>query len=116
MSEFEQLALHPPIPPTRVLPRHPHHRRGETVVDWWSTRAARVGPPAAHEAAMPAKDRVGGDQVMATQPLGQPSDEGGKHGPVCPVHAWSWIGATEHRDLMSQHEELDVLNSGPTRR
>ena len=60
------------------------------------------------------RNRPGGsaEEAMAAQPLGQPLDEGGEHGPVGPVHAWSWVGATEHRDLMSQHEELDVLGGG----
>jgi hypothetical protein len=46
---------------------------------------------------------------MATQGLGQPSDEGGEDGPVGPVHAWSWVGAAEDGDLVPQDEELDVL-------
>jgi hypothetical protein len=61
---------------------------------------------------MPAQERVRGDQAMATKRSGQPLDEGGEHGPVCPVHAGSWVRATEHRDLMSQHEKLDVLGGG----
>ena len=61
---------------------------------------------------MPAQDRVRGDQAMATQRSGQPPDEGGEHGPVCPVQAWSWVGAAEHGDLVPQHEELDVLGGG----
>ena len=44
-----------------------------------------------YEAAMPAQDRVRGDQAMATQCSGQPPHEGGEHGPVRPVHAWSWV-------------------------
>jgi hypothetical protein len=48
---------------------------------------------------------------MATKRSEQPLDEGGEHGPVCPVHAGSWVRATEHRDLMSQHEKLDVLGA-----
>jgi hypothetical protein len=31
MAEFEQLTLDSHIPPTRVLPRHPHHQGGEHV-------------------------------------------------------------------------------------
>lgn len=112
MAELEQLPLNPPIPPPRLLPRHPHYQCGETVVDRWSTGAARVGPPSPHEAAVPAQDCVGGDQAMATEGLGQPPDEGGEHGPVCPVDAGSWVGAPEHRDLVPQHEELDVLGGG----
>ena len=61
---------------------------------------------------MPAQDRVRGDQAMATQRSGQPPDEGGEHGPVRPVQAWSWVGAAQHGDLVAQHEELDVLGGG----
>ena len=61
---------------------------------------------------MPAQDRVRGDQAMATQCAGQPPDEGGEHGPVRPVQAWSWVGAAQDGDLVAQHEELDVLGGG----
>jgi hypothetical protein len=61
---------------------------------------------------MPAQDRVGGDQAMTTQCSGQPPHEGGEHGPVRPIQAWSRVGAAKHRDLVPQHEELDVLGGG----
>ena len=60
---------------------------------------------------MPAQDRVGSDQEMATQRSGQPPHESGEHGPVRPVHAWSWVGAAQDGDLVAQHEELDVLST-----
>ena len=53
-----------------------------------------------------------GDHPVATQRSGQPPDEGGEHGPVGPVQAWSWVGAAQHGDLVAQHEELDVLGGG----
>lgn len=46
--------LDPPAPPTGILPRHQYDRHGDNVVDRWSTRAARVGPLSAYEAAVPA--------------------------------------------------------------
>ena len=58
---------------------------------------------------MPAQDRVGGDEAMATQCAGQPPREGGEHSPVRPVQARSWVGAPQDGDLVAQHEELDVL-------
>src|SRR3954451_4112577 len=61
---------------------------------------------------MPAQDRVWGDQAMATKRAWQPLDEGGEHGPVRPVHTWSWVGAAQDGDLVAQHEELDVLGGG----
>ena len=61
---------------------------------------------------MPAQDRVGGAQAMTTQRSGQPLDEGGEHGPVRPLQAGPGVGAAQHRDLVPQHEELDVLGAG----
>src|SRR4029078_8678880 len=82
------------------------------VVDRWPSGPVGVGPSSANETAMPAQDRVRGDQAMAPQCAWQPLDEGGEHGPVRPVHAWSWVGAAQDGDLVAQHEELDVLRGG----
>jgi hypothetical protein len=38
---------------------------------------------------------------MATQCLGQPLDEGGEHGPVRPVQAWSWVAAAQDGDVVA---------------
>jgi hypothetical protein len=89
VAEFEQLAPDPFVPPVRIVRRHPHDQCGELVVDRWPSGPVRVGPPSAYEAAMPAQDRVRGDQAMATQRSGQPLNEGGEDRPVCPVHARS---------------------------
>jgi hypothetical protein len=35
-----------------------------------------------------------------------------RDGSVCPPQAWSRVAAPEHGDLVSQHEELDVLGRG----
>jgi hypothetical protein len=46
---------------------------------------------------------------MPTQCAGQPPDERGEYGPVCPAQAWSWVGTAQDGDFVAQHEELDVL-------
>ena len=112
VAEFEQLALDPLVSPGRVVRRHPHDQRRDRLVDRWPSGPVRVGPPSAYEAAMPAQDRVRGDQAMATQRSGQPLDERGEHGPVCPVQAGSGVRATEHGDLVPEDEQLDVLGGG----
>ena len=61
---------------------------------------------------MPAQDRVRRDQAMAAQPSGQAPNERGEHGPVRPLQAGSGVGAAEHGDLVSQHEQFDVLGGG----
>ena len=112
MAECEQLALQLDVSPARVLPRHPHHQGGEHVVDRWSSGPVRVGPSSANETAMPAQDRVRSDHAAAPQCMGQPPHERGQHGPVRPVHMWSWVGAAQDGDFVPQHEELDVLGGG----
>jgi hypothetical protein len=82
MAEFEQFALDPAVAPAQVLPRHPHHERGEDLVDGRPPGPAWVGPPPAHETAMPAQDRARGNQAVATQARWQPPDEGGEDRPV----------------------------------
>jgi len=84
MAELEKLALDPRVSPARVLPRHPHNQCGEDVVDRWSSGPLRVGPSSADEAAMPAQDRVRGDQAMTTQRSGQTAERGPRRLPGLP--------------------------------
>ncbi len=70
------------------------------------------GPWTTQQAAMPAQDRVRGDQTMNPQCSGQPPHERGEHGPVRPIQTRTWVAAAQHGDLVAQHEELDVLGGG----
>ena len=60
---------------------------------------------------MPTQDGAWSDQTMARQAAGQPSDEGGEHGLVRPVHMWSRVDSPKDSDLMTQHEQLHRLRS-----
>ena len=95
VAELEQLTLDPRVSPARVLPRHPHHQGGEDVVDRWPSGPVRVGPSSADEAAMPAQDRVRGDQALATQCAGQPPRRARRRwpGPPSPCVVVGWCGA-----------------------
>src|SRR3954454_67096 len=84
MAELEHLALEPQASQRGFLPRHPCHQRGNDIVNRRPSGPVRVGPSSAHEAPMPAQDRVRGDQAMATQGWAQPCDEGGEYGPPGP--------------------------------
>src|SRR3954452_21366937 len=85
VAEFEQLAPDPHVTLSRILPRHPHHQRGEDLLDRWPSGPIWIGPSSPDETAMPAQDRVRGDHAMATQCSGQPPDQRGEHSPVRPV-------------------------------
>ena len=55
VAEGEKFTADPLVSPGRVVRRHPHHQRGDGVVDRRATRLpVRVGPLLAHQAAMPA--------------------------------------------------------------
>ena len=95
MAELEQLALDPQVSPARVLPRHPHHQGGEDVVDRWPSGPVGVGPSSADEAAMPAQDRVRGDQAMGHAVLGAAAGRARRTrpGPPSPGVVVGWCGA-----------------------
>jgi hypothetical protein len=113
-GRVEQFALDPAVAPARILPRHPLHQCGDNRVDRRAAGLARVGPLLAHQAAVPAQDRARSDQAIATQGTGQPPDQGGEDSPVGPVQAWCRVRSTKHGDLMTQHQQLDVLGGrGP---
>ncbi len=61
---------------------------------------------------MPAQDRVRSDEAVTTQCAGQPPHERGEHGPVRPLQARTRVCAMQDGDLVTQHEELDVLGGG----
>jgi hypothetical protein len=61
---------------------------------------------------MPTQDRVRSDETVTTQCAGQLPHERGEHGPVRPIQARTRVGATQDGDLVTQHEELDVLGGG----
>src|SRR4051794_28082110 len=119
VTEFEQLALDPAVPPARVLPRHTLYQRGEDVVDRWPSGPVRVGPSPAYEVAVPAQDGARGDQAVAPQVLGQPPGEGGEDRPVGPVEAWSRVGARPRslpappNDLPSRRADLTATRAPP---
>jgi hypothetical protein len=112
VAELEQLAPNPHVPPARVLPRHAHHQDDQSVVDRWPSGLVRVCPSSADETAMPAQNRVQGDQAVAPQCPRQPPHECGEHGPVRPVPAGPWVGAAQDGDFVAYDEELDVFGRG----
>jgi hypothetical protein len=46
---------------------------------------------------------------MVPRPRGQASDEGGEDRSVGPVQPGCPVGSAKHRNLVTQHQQLDVL-------
>jgi hypothetical protein len=61
---------------------------------------------------MPAQ-RVGGDEAMVSALLGQDPDQGCEDGPVWPRGTGPGDLSAQHRNLVSQHQDLGVLGGLP---
>jgi hypothetical protein len=112
MPELEQLALDALISPAQVLAGHSFDQCGDSQVEGRAAGSVRVGPLLDHQAAMPPQDCGRGDQTVSAQARGEASDQRGEHGSVSPIQAWLAVGSAQYRDLVAQHEQLDVLGRG----
>jgi hypothetical protein len=71
--------------------------------------SSRVGPAAGHELGMPAQQRSRRDQPDLSELGGQQPGQGAEERPVDPRQRRALIGSAQHRDLVSQYEDLGVL-------
>ena len=46
---------------------------------------------------------------MCPQRSGEVPAQRGQHRPICPVQPGPRVGASQHRDLVPQHQQFDVL-------
>jgi hypothetical protein len=58
---------------------------------------------------MPAQQRGRLHDQAAPGRVGQQPRQASQQGPVCPVEPWPSCPASQHRDLVAQHERLGVL-------
>jgi hypothetical protein len=95
VTDLEQLALDPLVPPAVVLGGEPPDQRGDLCANWRPARAARIGP-------------TGGDQAVCSQLPWQVPDQRSHDGSVGPVEAGPGIGAARHGDLVPEQQQLRV--------
>jgi hypothetical protein len=77
-------------------------------------RAVGLGPVAPDQVAVPAQQRVGCYNPMASVLGGQQPGQRREDGSVRPGWAWPGDLSAQDRELMSQHEDLGVLGRLPT--
>ena len=97
------------VPPGRVLPGQPEHQPAELGRQSRAATLVRVAPAASDQASMPAQQRFGLDEQPAPGRAGQQPREPSQHGSVGPVHPRPGYLASQHHDLVTQHEQLSVL-------
>ena len=110
-AELAELAGDPLVAPTRVLARQPQHELARSGVDRrapWPR--VGIGPPAPHELAVPAQQRLRrNEQPLAACGRQQPTRRG-KQRAVTRAQLRTLDLTTQDRELMAQHEQLDVLD------
>ena len=109
VPEFQQLALDPLVSPAVVLSGEPLDQHGDLSGDRRAARPVRVSPLPGNQAAVPAKHGLWCNQPVRPQASGQEPDQHGEDRAVSPVQAWPGMGTAQHRNLVPQHEQLDVL-------
>jgi hypothetical protein len=101
----DQYAALVPIRERVQGPEHPETVITRNNLARWT---AAAGDTAA-AAAVPPQHGSGRDQPVHPQPSRQEPDQHGEDRPVGPVEPGPRMGASQHGDLMPQHEQLGVL-------
>jgi hypothetical protein len=109
-SELGQLSFDPHAPPPRVLPSHPHDEVPNILGDGRPTagRSMTVRPLAAHQLAVPSKQRLRADQERRPSLAGEHPAERRHEQPIASAEARTAHLALEHSELMKD-EDLDVV-------
>ena len=109
-AELQQLARDPLVSPARVLPRKPKHR---LLLFGVERRAARpsggLGPPAPHQLAMPAQQRLRCQREPVPPPIGKQTRERGDESTIGGLELRALASPAQHRELMAQDNQLEVL-------
>ena len=109
VTEFQQFALDPLVPPRGVLGGEPLDQRGDLDANRRPAGPVRVGPLLSDQAAVPPQHGAGRNQPVRPQPSGQVPDQRCQDGAVSPVQAGPGRGPAQYGDLVPQHQQLRVL-------
>jgi len=84
----------------------------DLVRDRWASRSSRgVCPMSGDALAVPPKERVGGDWPACSSWAGERSGDGAEQGSVAVVDRWSVDLAAKDGELVSKHDDLELLGT-----
>jgi hypothetical protein len=109
VAELEQVALDPLVSPAVILGGELPDQRGDLGTDWRASGAVRVGPLLCDQVAVSSQDGTGRDQPVRLHLPWQEPDERSEDRTIGPVQTGPGMGAAQHGNLVSQHQQLDVL-------
>jgi hypothetical protein len=116
VAEPAQLAVDAPVAPGRVLPGQPQHQPADLRRYSGSATLVRIGPSAPDQLPMPPQQRGWLDKQPTPVWARQQPRQSGQHRPVRPVDPRTSDVASQHRDLVAQHQRLGILGRRATRR
>jgi hypothetical protein len=109
MPQAGQLALNPSVSPPRILAGQAYDQVTYFLWDRRAAGAARVGPVPLDQSAMPGQQGARRHDPMHPKPAWKMSGEHSQDRPVGPVQPRMSDLAAQHRHLMPQHEDLQLL-------
>ncbi len=104
-----QLTVDSPVAPRRVLLGQPQHQLHRASWEVWSARAAllTICPLATDRCPVPAQQRLGFDEEPTPAHLRHQPAQAGKDRPIGWPQSRTLGLATQDRDLVSEHDDLD---------
>jgi hypothetical protein len=108
--ESDELAVDASVAPGGVLAGHLEYQRADRLWGGWAAwLSSRVGPAAGDELGVPAQQGSRGDEPNPAQRGGEQSAQRAEDGAVDPVHRRAGVASTQDGDLVTEHQDLDVL-------
>jgi hypothetical protein len=107
-----QLAVDAAVAPGWVLRRQPQYQPARLPADGWPARSGvRIGPMSGDQLPMPPQERGWSDEERRPPRPGQEPGQRRKHHSVGRLQVRAVDLPAQHRDLVAQHEQLDVLRA-----
>jgi hypothetical protein len=111
MAQAEQLALDFAVSPSRVLPGQVQGQVADLLCDGRTSSPARVGLFPFDQTTVPGEQGAGRHDPMSPQALRQQSCQCSEHTAVGPIRRRAGDLTSQYRDLMPQHQYLQILRA-----
>jgi hypothetical protein len=107
--------MHAAESPAGILRAEPCNELAQVVGEGWTSWGRRLSPLPLDETLVPGQQGADRDDPVAAHLAGEQPSEGSKQRPVGPAGAGCGDLTTQHRDLMTQDQYLDVLGGRGSR-
>ena len=116
VTETDKFAMDPAVAPGRVLFGETHDQAAQLGRGWWPAWAPtrRLGPVPGDAPAVPAQQRLGCDDPAMSEAMRECHGDRAEQGAVVVGEGRPVDLATEYLNLVTQHDDLEVLRTART--